>query len=324
MSTTGDYKACRTSSIELLRIVAMLIIVIHHFCVHGVFHVLDSSKNVLLAEFLNWQMVFTQLVGWGGGVGNTLFMIITGYFMINRSVNGKKIVLLLFTCCIYSWIIEIVAFGILFIPHTIGDIVSLAVPIYFGHNWFVSCYIIFSLFIPFVNKFLNGISQREYLIFLLILYVLQAVIPTFRGITFMNGSAFIFFGFGYALGGYLKKYFQIKGEHHKKYGNIFLLLFLIVEMMILLLDFLGVYLHADKLIQMSGYMCDAKIFYAPLAVALFLYFSTMTISYNSKINTVASSMLGVYLIHDNDVMRKILWDYWFPNLSFINDDLYIT
>ena len=55
----------RNSSVELLRIIAMGIIIIHHFGVHGVFHVLDQSQNILMVDNLSWQIIFTQIVSWG-------------------------------------------------------------------------------------------------------------------------------------------------------------------------------------------------------------------------------------------------------------------
>lgn len=56
----------RNSSIELLRIIAMIIIIMHHFGIHGVFHMLDKSYNILIVDNLSWQIIFTQIVSWGG------------------------------------------------------------------------------------------------------------------------------------------------------------------------------------------------------------------------------------------------------------------
>nr|WP_317429717.1 hypothetical protein [uncultured Mitsuokella sp.] len=34
-------------------------------------------------------------------------------------------------------------------------------------------------------------------------------------------------------------------------------------------------------------------------------------------------MLGIYLIHDNDLMRRLIWDYIVPNLDFIHSPWYV-
>ena len=60
-----------------------------------------------------------------------------------------------------------------------------------------------------------------------------------------------------------------------------------------------------------------------MAITLFLYFLTRKPIYNRFINIIASSILGIYLIHENNLMRNLIWDYIFPNLEYINSDFYI-
>ena len=64
--TSNVRSQMRNSNIELLRIIAMLIIVIHHFGNLGVFHLTDPSRNLLYAGNLSYQIIGTQLVCWGG------------------------------------------------------------------------------------------------------------------------------------------------------------------------------------------------------------------------------------------------------------------
>ena len=42
-----------------------------------------------------------------------------------------------------------------------------------------------------------------------------------------------------------------------------------------------------------------------LAISIFIYFMRINISYNKFINTIASTTLGVYLIHDNPNFRNV-------------------
>ena len=43
--------------------------------------------------------------------------------MVNRSVNGKKIILLLLAMFFYAWLIEAVVYGGDFLPHAFKDII---------------------------------------------------------------------------------------------------------------------------------------------------------------------------------------------------------
>lgn len=312
----------RNSSIELLRIIAIIIIIMHHFGVHGVFHVLDKSHNILIVDNLSWQIIFTQIVSWGGNVGNAIFVLITGYFLINKKVNVKKIILLLFSMFLYSWIIEILYFGILGVPYSIKMIIRESIPIYFGNNWFVSCYIIFSFFIPFINKFLNNINKKEYIMFILLVFILYIFLPSFKANTFMN-SKFIFFGLVYSIGGYLKLYFikYLQNTYNKKYIKLFFIQIFIIIAMIVFSDIIAIIFSKDILIKL--YNPFVNILSIPIAVTLFLYFLTMKPIYNKNINIISGTILGIYLIHDNDLMRTIIWDYIFPNMEYIHSDCYI-
>lgn len=312
----------RNSSVELLRIIAMIIIIMHHFGVHGVFHVLDKSHNILIVDNLSWQIIFTQIVSWGGDVGNSIFILITGYFMINKNVNYKKIILLFFSIFLYSWVIEILYFGLLDMPYFVKMIIRESIPIYFGNNWFVSCYIVFSFFIPFINKFLNNISKKEYIIFILLVFIFYIFLPSFKANTFMN-SKFIFFGLVYSIGGYLKLYFikYLYNTYNKKYIKLFFVQIFVIIVMIVFSDIIAFIFSKNMLIKL--YNPFVNILSIPIAVTLFLYFLTIKPIYNKNINIISTTTLGIYLIHDNDLMRKIIWDYIFPNLDYINSNFYI-
>ena len=261
----------RNSSIELLRIVAMMFIIMNHFAGHGVFEPLDKAGVVLSIDTITWQIVFTQLFNWGGGLGNTLFILITGYFMINKVVNYKKILLLLSTMFFYSWTIEILVYGLMGMPYNIKDIIRLTMPICFGENGFVSCYIIFSLFIPYINIFLNNLDKIKHLKLLCILFVFLIFLPALRFDTFMQGQL-LFFGFCYAVGSYLRLYSQkyITNEWHNRYLTLFVLLMILMTLSIFLMDIVGVLLSKSIFLRKASYF--GVIMKIPVAITLFLYF----------------------------------------------------
>lgn len=315
-------KKMRNSSLELLRIIAMIIIIMHHFGIHGVFHLLDKSQNILIVDNLSWQIIFTQIVSWGGNVGNSIFILITGYFMINKNINMKKIILLLFSMFLYSWIIELIYIYVLDGSYSFKMIIKETIPIYFGSNWFVSCYIIFSFFIPFINKFLKSINKKEYIMFIFLVFIFYSFLPSFKFNTFMN-SGFIFFGLVYSIGGYLKLYFikYLQNVYNKRYIKLFLIQIFIIIVMIIFSDVMAIIFSKNILIKL--YKPFVNILSIPIATTLFLYFLTIKPIYNKNINIISSTILGIYLIHDNDLMRKIIWDYIFPNLEYINSNFYI-
>lgn len=322
--TSNVRSQMRNSNIELLRIIAMLIIVIHHFGNLGVFHLTDPSRNLLYAGNLSYQIIGTQLVCWGGILGNSIFILITGYYLIKGHVNIKKIFLLLLAMFFYSWCIEGIAYGIFTLPHTMKDVIEQSIPIWFGKNWFVSCYIIFSFFIPFINESLTLISKETYKRFLILMYIFYVCIPCFLGNTFMNRSNFIFFCFVYAIGGYIRLYgreFLFLPRFHKSICKIGIILLAIILLSILFFDIAGTLLNINLLIRYGTHLL-VILLSIPLAVCIFIYFLARKKFYSRVLNVLGSATLGVYLIHENDLMRIIIWDKIFPNVDFLHSDWY--
>lgn len=74
---------CRNSSIELLRIIAMFMILMHHFVVHNGYDVLNLP--------LGPERIFLQLVMQGGGkVGVVIFFSISAWFFLDREQTIKS------------------------------------------------------------------------------------------------------------------------------------------------------------------------------------------------------------------------------------------
>ena len=62
----------RNSSFELLRLISMLLIVMHHYSLHGGFDYMST---------LSLRLYFIQCLNMGGKLGVNLFILISGYFL---------------------------------------------------------------------------------------------------------------------------------------------------------------------------------------------------------------------------------------------------
>ena len=98
-SYNNIYTNSRQSNIELLRIVAMLMIIAHHFSVHGNF----DLRNMLVGN-----NIWLQFLATGGKIGVNIFVMISGYFLISsKNIETKKVLKLLAQILFYSVIIFI-------------------------------------------------------------------------------------------------------------------------------------------------------------------------------------------------------------------------
>lgn len=81
----------RQSNFELLRIVAMLMIVASHLACHGVQHVLD--ENIAYAAYNSGSLankIFTSFLNPAGTAGVALFFMITGFFLCRKEKGSIK------------------------------------------------------------------------------------------------------------------------------------------------------------------------------------------------------------------------------------------
>lgn len=294
----------RNSSIELLRIVTIILIIFHHFNIHGMWLPTDYS----LAP--GWQLFVSCLTGWGGNVGNEIFMIITGYFMITSKVHWKRIILLFATLFLYSWSITAFFWGVMDWNFTAKEIKGYAIPVWNGINWFVCCYLIFMCFIPFLNPFLRGLTQKQHLSFLVLNYIMFMLLPGFSGATYLSGK-FIQFLIMYILGGYIRLY----GNELKHFHNIRFWKREVLICMILL----GIASVFPSVFGHWGPYNKIRLFVEPFMALSCFMVALCHKPFSSKIiNRIAISVLGIYLIHDNPLVRKFIWTMWCPNLDYLD------
>ena len=89
----------RNSNIELLRIISIIMIVISHYCVHSPVGIEVSDLNIGITRFLLEFLTF-------GNFGSILFVLISGYYLINsKGIKLQKLLKLVFQILFYSIII---------------------------------------------------------------------------------------------------------------------------------------------------------------------------------------------------------------------------
>lgn len=86
-----EEKKVRSSNIELLRIVAMLMIVIYHIVCHCVIPQLTDSASIerMGNGYFNVpafykKLLIVDLIDPWGQISNAIFILISGYFMVSK------------------------------------------------------------------------------------------------------------------------------------------------------------------------------------------------------------------------------------------------
>lgn len=230
--------------------------------------------------------------------------------MITSRVHWRKIVLLCATMFLYSWGFAAFFFGVMDWECTAKEISKYVIPIWSGVNWFVCCYLVFMCFVPFVNLFIRKMTQRQYLGFLILNYIMFMLIPRLSGETYLSGK-FIQFLIMYTFGGYIRLY----GNELKHFRNINFWRRGILVCVILL----GIAsLFPSAFGHWGPYHRIRSLVEPFMAVSCFMM-ALCCKPFSSKfINRIAGSVLGIYLIHDNPLVRKFIWNMWYPNLDYLD------
>lgn len=168
------------SSLNLLKIIAIFMIVIFH-CVY---------KGIEFAKLPEYNKFLYYIFFHFGELGVNIFMIISGYFLINKNqIEKKKIFKLIFEIYLYSFI----AIAILFLFNKYTFDIKDIFPVNFSYYWYITDYLIIYIFSTYINKLANNINQNEYKKLLILFILLFSLFPTFLGIFDGNIEGFEYY-----------------------------------------------------------------------------------------------------------------------------------
>lgn len=146
----------RNSALELLRIVSMLMIVFHHFSIYGGF---DWGNNSLTVPHFWYNFIAS-----GGKLGVNVFVLISGYFLINDKcvfVNLRKVLKLLGQLPVYSVVIFSIFAACSKATVDYGAITKVLFPVTHETWWFASTYFVLFLLHPFFNVGLRALKKAH-------------------------------------------------------------------------------------------------------------------------------------------------------------------
>lgn len=292
----------RNSNLELYRIVCMLLIVAHHFAVHGF---TESELTYCQNKYV------VDLFASGGKIGVDGFILISGYFMVNSQYNFKKFLKLEGQVWFYSFGIILLFLSVLqpVSPFGIGSVIKAAFPLIFNEYWFVTSFVVLMLFSPVLNHIAHNIKKETYQMVLGIIFVCAGILPTFLNVYYMTDKV-TWFVFLYLLAGYVRLYCpapQKKNGH--RHFIVAIIFYLLLAATSIGFNWGGNHFGIEKLLQKSRYfMLETSPLVLIISFELFMGFLRMKEFTNKFVNVVASAAFGVYLIHDNKFMRGYLWD----------------
>lgn len=322
-------KKKRNSNFELLRIFAMLLIVFHHSIVHGLLNSsisINGSGNAIPQR--TWLTTYSgELIAMFGKVAVAVFVMISGYFLVNSSAKGRKIIkkifLLVAQVCFYSLLIYLIAVYFKWIdPNDLGTKQQAFFPFFYNTYWFATEYLLLYLIYPYINAALHSISRIQHrnliIIGVITFTVIPMIVPGF--IDYGAYGEMVLFALYYIIGGYLRLY-SLKNEKGRG-----ILLFTcgltILSLIILYYDYMGEINNNQQYFANSFTLAGQYSFVIVIiAIGVMMIFKHIDLGQNKMINTIAATTFGVYLIHDNPIMEQIIWTKWLHMPSLLTPNI---
>lgn len=272
----------RDSNIELLRIIAMILVMVVHASFKSIgaptLEDINSDSTGTFFRFLSESLSIICV---------NVFVLISGWFGIRAKIIRLS-----------EFLFQVIFFGILMYVglYALGKIDYmnwrewLNIFIFDGH-WFVKSYIILYIFAPLLNSFIESCSKRQFTLFLIALFSLQTIYGFWVGSKWFDRgySPLSFIGL-YMLARYIKLYPNKFTTLNRCWDIILYLGFSLCLTLGSYFLVLTGYCKAWRLYQYS----DPVVVIA--AVYFFLYFTKIT--FKSKIiNWIAVSSFAAYLVH---------------------------
>lgn len=316
----------RLSNYELLRIVSILLIVLHHFAVH----IGWPDSEILVSE------IAIDIIGIGGKVGVVAFVLITGYFQSQKSFKVRSVIAIWLEAFMYG--IAILLVTSLLDSSLISRQLALRsfFPVVAGLNWFIPPYIFLYCLSPCINLCLNRMSHRQLDGALSCAFVLLSLGPFLLHENPLE-SHLVWMCYLYCLGAYIQKYgaradginshslnpARLVCAHR---GKVAFFSLTVVLASIVAADFANCVYRADY--DAFYFVSETSPFTLAVGIVLFLVFSDMTSLRSKTINALAKSSLAVYLISDNPIIRKkwdsLAWVYYLPPVKIVVTALVCT
>lgn len=279
----------------------MLVIIAHHYVVNS-----DLLSLVRESPSLGTPDIFLLIWGWGGKTGINCFVLITGYFMCRSKITALKYGKLLGEVYFYKILFFLIFWITGYSVFSVKEFIKVLFPFWTVRDNFTGCFLLFYLFIPFLNKLVHTLTEKEHVLLTSLCLFIYTILPSF--VNAKVGYSYVtWFMVLYLMASYIRLYPKNIFENACRWGFLLIGAILCSWMSVIALAWIGHRIGKPYLTYF--FVSDSnKVLAVATALCAFLFFKNLNIKQSRLINTVAASTFGVLLIHANsDTMRQWLW-----------------
>lgn len=300
----------RQANFELLRIVAMFMIIALHYLVKGGIAV-PFAENDSSVNYVAWLIEAFCIVA------VNCYILISGYFLVESAWKPGRIISLLCQVLFYAILIPCVMLGTGMLSWRdmgIYDWIGCVLPIETEHYWFATSYLLLYLFAPFLAAGIRQMEKRQLQVvtaLLLFFFSVGKTVFPVKLVTDQYGYSFGWFLCLFVVAGYIRRYGipWLERKSHAVTGYI--LSCLLIWGLSLFSHMLAGRIDAFSYYENMPYTYNHLLCLTG-AVCLFYVFKNIRIRESGMSETIcvlAPYTFGVYLLHEH-VLVRYEWMKW--------------
>lgn len=306
----------RNSSVELLKIIGIMLIVINH--VAGTLTNMDTTPYCLGTATRDIQYLMLNMLKYGGNLGNYIFFVSSAWFLLDSDkINKRKILQMIMDIWVISVIILIVVYILRDGNIGIKEIIKNIFPTTCGNSWYMTCYLLFYPIHCFLNMVINNTEKATLLKTILVMILLYFGINYLKYGYFFSSILILWICIYFVIG-YMKLYLTDISNNIKINIALFVVGLVGNIGMTVVTNILGLHIgfFGDKLIHWTS---ACSLFIILMVIGMFniarnVHIESKIINYISKL-----SML-IYIIHENVLLRAyyrpMMWEYVWGNFGY--------
>ena len=303
----------RDAGLDMLRILCMLMVVCIHTVGWG-----GLVEGALIPGTVNWYL---------GNAMQTLslqavncFVLISGYFLCTSPFRLGKLVFTWIQAAFYSVGIYLV----MSLAHVGGmqfslkELIKCTLVVTMDRYWFVTDYILLYCLFPILNHAIRSMNQKQHFLSCAVLLLIFSVVPNimyvidFSGTN--NGYSLTWFCILYLIAAYFRLYVPKRIKHQKWMFSAYVVLALTICAERFVAYYVTPFIFGRVALTSLFYSYNS-IVAVPCALALFQTFRGLEMKSGKSaacIRLIAPLTFAVYLIHEQDHFRPILWQWLNP------------
>ena len=302
----------RQSNFELFRIITMLLVIAHHYVVNSG---IAAAGGPIFADPTAPHSLYLLLWGGWGKTGINCFVLLSGYFMCEKSITLRKFLKLLCEFMFYRIVIMAVFWLTGYEKITPAGIIDVLIPVTELSDGFAGAYLVFFLFIPFLNILIRNLTERQHIRLLALTAFMYVFLGTFRPVFSVTMNYVSWFAVLFLLASWIRLYPKKFFDGAKRWALIAGACILLSAASIVVCSWVSA--RIGKTYYYVAVTDCNTLLAVCTGTALFLFFRNLRIRPNRVINAMAATTFGVFCIHTcSDAMRRWLWQDTLKNIEY--------